>query len=159
MTVMELAEEIEIELEMIGEIVKELAILYKDVGGRTPTVREKTAASAFLAQFYNGIENILKRLCRYYAVPLPHGDTWHIELFKLFCETSKSTLPVLFDDKLANAIAPYRKFRHVVYHSYGFQLDWQRMVEGIEEAEKVFQQFRKTISSYLDSLQKKEDFK
>jgi hypothetical protein len=40
-----------------------------------PTVREQTAAAAFLAQFYNGIENILKRISIFYEVPLPTGDT------------------------------------------------------------------------------------
>jgi hypothetical protein len=39
--------------------------LQGDVASREPTVREKTAAAAFLAQFYNGVEIILKRISRY----------------------------------------------------------------------------------------------
>ncbi len=70
-----LREEISIELESIETIVRELQSLNSDVGTRQATVRERTAA-AFLAQFYNGIENILKRICRYHNVSLPTGETW-----------------------------------------------------------------------------------
>ena len=64
----ELGEEIAVDLEALEATVNELLAL------RRETVREKTAAAAFLAQSYNGIENILKRISR-----------CHIELF--FCAT------------------------------------------------------------------------
>ena len=57
MTLEELREEINIELELIESILRELASLRVDVAGREPTVREKTAAASFMAQFYSGIEN------------------------------------------------------------------------------------------------------
>jgi len=38
-------------------------------------LRDKTAAAAFLAQFYSGIENILKRISRFYHVNLPGQST------------------------------------------------------------------------------------
>jgi tRNA 2-selenouridine synthase SelU len=60
-----LHEEISIELELMGKIVHEVASLIEDVSGRPATVRERTAG-AFLAQFYGGIENILKRIHRHY---------------------------------------------------------------------------------------------
>lgn len=80
-----LREEISIELELIESTLRELSSLRNDAVKREPTIREKTAAAAFLAQFYGGIENILKRICRFHAVPVPTGDTWHIDLFKRFC--------------------------------------------------------------------------
>jgi len=152
MTIDDLREEINIELENIGKILEELAALQIEVKGRNPTIREKTAAAAFLAQFYNGIENILKRISRFYAVPLPHGDMWHVELFKRFCEPSYQSLPALFESTLSSDLAPYRKFRHVVHHGYGFELDWDRMAEGIEKAEKVFHRFQGNLENYLKTL-------
>jgi hypothetical protein len=119
----ELREEIAIELELMEATVRELSALQNDLAGREPTVREKTAAAAFLAQFYNGVENILKRISRFHAVPLPTSDTWHVDLFKRFCMPPYEPLPALLDEPLASALAPFRKFRHVVYHSYGFELD------------------------------------
>jgi len=76
MTTDELREEIGIELELIGDTVRELSSLRNDVGAREPTVREKTAAAAFMAQFYGGVENILKRISRFHAVPLPAGNRY-----------------------------------------------------------------------------------
>ena len=149
MTVDELREEIGIELELIGNTVRELASLREDVGAREPTVREKTAAAAFMAQFYGGVENILKRISRFHAVPLPSGDTWHLDLFRRFCEPSREPLPALFDGPLAATIAVFRKFRHVVYHGYGFQLDWSRMQEGMTGIEDAFHKFRAALDKYL----------
>lgn len=150
----ELFEEINIELEFIETTLHELLSIHNDIEGREPTVREKTAAASFMAQFYNGIENILKRISRFYSVPLPTGETWHIELFKRFCKPSYRDLPVLFDESLALSLAPYRKFRHVVFHGYGFQLDWERMREGIENIEALYEHFKKKLMEYLQTYNK-----
>lgn len=45
----ELRKEIDIELELIESTLKELAALRKDVDETEPSIREKTAAGAFLA--------------------------------------------------------------------------------------------------------------
>ncbi len=145
----ELGEEITVELEAIEATVKELLALQRDVAHGEPTVREKTAAAAFPAQFYNGIENILKRISRYHNVPLPAGETWHVDLFQRFCSPSHPDLPILFDEALASALAPYRRFRHIAFHSYNFQLDWGRMVEGVANVQQVFSQFKVGLSDYL----------
>ena len=148
----ELREEISIELESIETILKELINLYKEILNREPSVPEKTAAATFLAQIYGGIENILKRINRFYNIALPTGDTWHIDLFMRFCEPVYKPLPMLFDKDLASDIAAFRKFRHVVYHGYGFQLDWNRMKEGIESVENVYLRFKARLLFYLDTL-------
>ena len=148
----ELREEIAVELESMELTVNELLALQRDLSGREPTTREKTAAAAFLAQFYNGLENILKRISSYNNVSLPTGETWHVELFQRFCSPSHPDLPQLFDENLASALAPYRRFRHVMFHSYGFQLDWSRMAEGIEKVEGVFDRINSSWSQYLQAI-------
>lgn len=144
----ELREEIAIELELMEATVGEINALRQDVAGREPTIREKTAAAAFLAQFYGGVENILKRIHRFHDLPLPAGDTWHADLFLRYCSPPFDNLPVLFDETLASAMAPYRKFRHVVYHGYGFQMDWDRMIVGIENISDVFNKFRAKLDRW-----------
>ncbi len=116
----ELREEIVVELEAMEMTVSELLALQQDMVEREPTVRENTATAAFLAQFYNGLENILKRICHFHGVPLPTGETWHIELFQRFSAPADPGLPQLFNEALASVLAPYRRFRHVAFHSYGF---------------------------------------
>ncbi|MBI4582534.1 MAG: hypothetical protein HY717_00680 [Planctomycetes bacterium] len=151
MTFADLEKEVTIEFELMESTVKELVSLLKDVGEREPTIREKTAAAAFLAQFYNGVEHIMKRICRYHGVDLPTGDTWHSELFKRFCSPGFKPLPILLGKSLASNLAPYRNFRHVVFHSYGFQLEWSRMIDGIRTIQKVFRQFKKKLTDYLEN--------
>ena len=62
MTSEELREEIGIELDSMEATVNEALSLYHDLANNEPTIREKTAAAAFIAQFYGRIENILKRI-------------------------------------------------------------------------------------------------
>ena len=152
MTLAELREEISIELEFMGTMVKESTALLHDLSGRDPSVREITAGAAFLAQFYSGVENILKRIHRYHDIAMPTGDSWHAEIFKRFCKPSFYPLPVIFDEKLGTDLLPFRKFRHVVYHGYGFQLDWDRMKEGLEKVENVYNRFSATISDCMTKL-------
>lgn len=152
MTAGELYEEISIELDLIETSVNEAISLQNDLAGQAPSIREKTAAAAFLAQFYGGIENILKRIHHYHGLPTPAGDSWHIEIFKRFCKPGYQALPILFDDSLAASLAPFRKFRHVVYHGYGFQLDWERMKEGLESLEDVQSRVKSAMIKYLSSL-------
>ncbi len=153
MTADDLKEEISIELEYIETILQELSALRRDVAGREITIREKTAAAAFLAQFYGGVENILKRISSFYSIDLPVGDTWHIDLFKRFCSPANEPLPEFFDESLSLSMGSFRKFRHVVYHGYGFQLDWNRMREGMETVDDVFLKFTISLNEYLKKLE------
>lgn len=149
----ELTRDVQFELELMSKVVSELTALEQDVQQSDPTVREKTAAGAFLAQFYSGVENISKRICRFHNVELPEGDAWHLELFEWFCPPARPPLPVLFSEELAKTMAAYRRFRHVVRHSYGVQLEWSRMEPGIVRIEEVFSEFSSDIRRYLDSLE------
>ena len=152
MTPDELRQQISIEREAMIVVVNELTALYADVANREPTLREKTAAAGFLAQFYNGVENILKRISLYHDVPLPTGDNWHVTLFQRFAGQGGSPLPNLFDKQTANILAPYRRFRHVAFHSYGFQFNWRYMAEGVAQIDVVFVQFEQILGHYLNAL-------
>jgi hypothetical protein len=135
-------------------VVSESVSLQHDIDGREPTIREKTAAAAFLAQFYNGLENILKRVSHYHGIAIPTGDNWHIELFQRFCKPILPGFPTLFSETLAAQLAPYRRFRHVALHSYGFTLDWRRMQEGIIALPKIFVEVQDALLRYLHAIEK-----
>ncbi len=152
MTADELKAEIAIEFDALRQVASELEALRSDVAGRDPTVREKTAATAFLAQFYTGIENILKRLSRFHGVALPSGENWHLELFRRFCPPGHPPLPVLFDDALTRQLGPFRRFRHVVHHGYGFQIEWDRMREGVAQVGRVLAAFHDRVEAHLKMI-------
>lgn len=140
-----LREEISIQLELMEGTVREIESLQTDLGSRKPTTREVAAAAAFLADFYTGVENILKRISRCYGVAMPVGKDWHIELFNRFCEPGFQGLPIIFDSEQKRSFARYRSFRHVIRHGYAMQLDWERMAEGVKEVNGAYTPFRASL--------------
>ena len=148
----ELREEAAIELAAIEQALSELASLCRDVARREPTVREVAAGGLFLANFYAGIENVLKRVAASYGHRIPAGPDWHVELSRAFGDPPHAGLPVLLDRQLSADLAPFRRFRHVVHHGYGHQLKWEEMLPGIEQAPDVFSRFRSRLDSHLSSL-------
>lgn len=152
MSVDDLLEELEIEFEAIARTLDELTALRRDVSARQPNHRELAAAGLFLANVYNGIENALKRLARYHAVPLPTGPYWHQELLQAFGEPPREGLPALLAADLAHDLTPYRRFRHIVHHGYGVELRWEDMEAGIARLPEVVARFKARIDAHLDSL-------
>jgi hypothetical protein len=144
-----LREEILIEFEAIEMVVDEVNSLLLELAECEPSTREKAALSSFLMQFYNGIENILKRICKYNLIPLPKGDSWHIELFEKFCYPSTEPLPVLIDDHLKLDLISLRRFRHFVHHGYSFKIEWSRMEAGVKSIDFIYKEFKKAVSNYL----------
>jgi hypothetical protein len=145
----DIIDEIKIELYNINLIVNELILICKENISVEPAIRDKTAAGSFLAQFYNGIENILVRISKYKNVDLPKGELWHMELFKRYCEPPYENLPLIFDKELETIFSSYRRFRHIVHHGYGFQLKWEMMRLGVDRIEIAFQNFSKKILDFI----------
>lgn len=147
----DLREEIEIELENMAATLAEIEALARLVVEREPTNIEKAAAGAFLGQLYNGLENIMKRICRHLGQAIPEGPKWHEELFRMFCEPAQEGLPVLFSPALEQALESYRRFRHLFVHGYAVLLDWPRMKAGVEQAPQVFGEVFALLRAYLQN--------
>lgn len=147
MNVEVLQEELSIQLELMEGTVREIESLQTDLGSRKPMIREVVAAAAFLADFYTGVENILKRISRCYGVTMPVGEDWHVELFNRFCEPGFQGLPIIFGVEQKRSFAEYRGFRHVMHHGYSLQLDWERMVEGVKKVNAAYTWFRARLSA------------
>jgi hypothetical protein len=152
MDVSELRAEANVEFAHLDRVVDELLSLRQDVGEREPRLRELVAGGAFLTQFYNGVENLLKRISKHEDVPLPQGPDWHVELFRRFCTPSSYRLPALLDEQLRSELARFRGFRHVARTSYGTGLDWTKVSAGIDRVVPTYARFREAVEGYLDSL-------
>ena len=84
MTPDDLRQEIDIELGSLDIIVREIVALRNDLGSGEPTIPEKTAAAGLLAQYYNGIENNLRRIGAFQSRLPRESGSRHSELFKQF---------------------------------------------------------------------------
>ncbi len=149
----ELQRELDIEFTSIQMSLDELESLLRDIADREPSIRELAAAGLFLANFYNGIENVLKRISRFNGIEIPTGENWHAELTRMFSDPPRGDLPLLLDSQLANDLSPYRQFRHVIHHGYGFRLRWPDLLPGVEGARNVFARFKAAVEQYLRDAQ------
>ncbi len=104
-----LRREVRQELGSMARVVDEVEALAADVAGRDPTARETVAAGSFLAQFYMGIENVLKRLTKFHEVEVPSSPRWHVDLFELFCEPAQPPLPLLFERDRIGTFDAFRR--------------------------------------------------
>lgn len=148
----ELRKELDIELSFIQQTVSDAVDLLPRVGNGESTVYDRAAAGMLLAQFYNGVENILKRISKYCEVPLPSGPGSHAMLFRAFCDPPHASFPILFPGSVEENFVILRRFRHFVHHSYAFELDWERLKAGIGTLEQSFQVFKEQVIGYLDKL-------
>ena len=144
-----LNKEIALQLAFLDATVREIVLLRSDLVDREPTHREIAAAAAFMADFYGGIENILKRISYHFNVELPRGDNWHVELFARFCTPGYPGLPVLIEEDLKEPLAAYRRFRHVAHHGYVLQLQWSRMAEGVQSIDQVYLKLKAKLQKTL----------
>ena len=115
-------------LEMYRPLIERCAVV-------PPDDTELSALAAMLHSFYNGFENIFKRVAAELDGGLPSGEFWHRELM------DSMTMPIgersaVLSEKLIERLDDYLEFRHFFRHAYTFDLRWDRMktlVLGCEE--------------------------
>jgi hypothetical protein len=149
MTRQRLHREIDIELSFLERTVADVEGLLAMISDRAPNSVERAAAGTFLAQFYNGIENILKRICVAHNVTVSQGDQSHAELFQMFCSNQGTNLPMLFPDNIRGDFSILRRFRHFFFHGYSFQIEWEGIIIGMRSLRSIFEDFRKNVAEYF----------
>jgi len=116
------------EISQIDKLINDCKPLLDLCNLKKPDFIEMSAAAMVLHSFYNGIENILILVFKHYDGKLPNSIKWHMELLDKAFE-SENNRNQIFSNDIKEKIDEYLKFRHFVRHSYGFQLEWERMEE------------------------------
>lgn len=96
------------EIEAIEQTLEELSILKTQItSDQVPNI-QKAAMGTFLMNFYVGIENMVKRICKVYYQKVPMGRSWHKELLEMSFHPPKGKWPVFEDKKkgTGDKIAP-----------------------------------------------------
>ncbi|MBI5787457.1 MAG: hypothetical protein HZA78_01185 [Candidatus Schekmanbacteria bacterium] len=106
--------------------------------------------------FYNGIENILKRICKEYYKTMPKGESWHKELLLLAFNPPAGKIPI-FNQDIVSRLHSYRNFRHRFVSGYGFQLKGEKMLELTDNIDILWNDVKKTISVFWDRLEAEKE--
>ena len=141
--------EIQAELAIIAETLSLLSDLLREIGNGAPSPHQMAAVGAYLGNFYNGIENILKRFLRDADIKQPEGPNWHVELLALFAGDDADGLPALLAPPLLAVLQPYRAFRHLFFHGYAIVLNWERLRQNANNASEVFAHLRSRIETAM----------
>ena len=107
----------------------------------------------YLHDFYNGVERIFERIAVRLDGDLPEGPNWHTLLLKRMGQPFGSVRPAVIDYPLEKKLAEYLRFRHLFRHTYGYDLEWQR-VRGLGEAlPDLFEALKAQLSDFLTALE------
>lgn len=152
MNSLDLVKEIKTELEYLDITIKDIVDINILIDKNLPNKTQLAAIVLYIAQFYNGFENILKRICKYYKITLPYGGDSHIALTNMFNNNATKPLPILIDDSIINDISSIRKFRHFVIHGYAFQIEWKQIKSSVERIDSIYHHFKNNVSEFILSL-------
>jgi hypothetical protein len=109
------------------------------------------AMGTYLMNFYNGIENILKRVSKEYYQAMPKGESWHKELLITSSNPPRGKVPLL-SQRTMERLSAYRNFRHRFVSGYGFQLKGEKMLELIDNVRTLWNETRQEISEFWDKI-------
>jgi hypothetical protein len=140
----EVRAEVRIEFAAIERLLSDHAELLDAVRLREPTIWERSALAAVLHAFYNGVENVLKRIAAKVDAHIPEGSDWHARLIEQFTAKRGDRSPLL-DASQATTLKEYMRYRHFFRHSYTFDLNWAKMRPLVESLHSTFGQLREGI--------------
>lgn len=148
----ELREDVLNEEALIEETIKRLKQIRKRVSTEVADEMMEPALGTCLMNFYNGIENILKRICKvYYQSPVLRSPNWHKELLDCSYQPPSGKNPVLSRD-VVERLYQYKNFRHRFISGYGFQLKLEKMLVLVENVEILWLQVKQEIDQFFKKV-------
>jgi hypothetical protein len=150
----DLREECQQEFDSLDFTLHELLALDIHPHNRSLSSIEKAGIALLMSNIYMGIENILKRICKFSNISLPTGGTSHLDLLEFFFDkpVRSKELPVLFLAEQQTNIMRLRKFRHRVMHGYGFMLEEEPLIRAVEHIPELYSSFRRETEQFLKTL-------
>ncbi|MGY4706884.1 ribonuclease toxin HepT-like protein [Candidatus Bipolaricaulota sp. J31] len=142
--------EIEGSLSDLDRVVREIEQVLSDIAATEPSYRDKAAIGAFLHSFYNGIENILKRIAEEVDHAVPLGSGWHRALLQRMASEVEGLRPAVLSSEMVEKLLPYLGFRHFFRHSYTFEIDWEKLKPLATSAREVLKGFKGELTRFFD---------
>ena len=144
--------EIDNELSFLDEIQHEMAKVAPKLARNTPSILDLRAAGSILHDFYNGVENMFRRIAQEVNGGLPTGDDWHKQLLRDMSLEIDGLRPAIISKSLVGELQRYLGFRHVFRNIYGFSLEAKRIKELVCDFPNVLSRFKREIGKFQHYL-------
>lgn len=125
-----------VERQQLQRLLEHYRPLLQKCALNPPNDHEVSALAAMLHSFYNGVENIFKRIAAECYDRSPQGQAWHRELLDLMAKPGR-TRRAAISQSLVERLDAYLDFRHFFRHSYVFHLRWDRMKSLVLECDET----------------------
>ncbi|MFA5779419.1 MAG: hypothetical protein WC947_04730 [Elusimicrobiota bacterium] len=148
MKIEEFSKYFEAEVEDINKVLKEIERLISLMPIEKDNIK-LAAAGTFLHNFYNGIENILKRALLVKDIKIQNSPGWHKETLLKAKELN------IIDTEIHIKLIPYLTFRHYFIHGYSFKLVSDDILSLLKETDIIFNKFNDAIMKFIREEKKK----
>ena len=105
---------------------------------------ELAGIATFIHNFYNGIENVLKRCLLSKNIQIPRSESWHKDLLE------QAIVKGIISDQMKDKLLKYLFFRHFFVHAYALDLYAEKMEDLVEDINSTYNQFRMEIDRFLE---------
>jgi|OM-RGC.v1.021757311 hypothetical protein len=112
---------------------------------------DRGAIGYLLHNFYNGCENIFRRIAAFFENDIGAGS-WHADLLRRMRLQIDGYRPAVIDDELYRLLEDFRGFRHVFRNAYSFELDWERERLVASRLERTASLLRAQVTAFLARL-------
>ena len=139
----------------IGNTVQKINARLQKIVTAPPEYREETeiAIAKNLADCYQGIENIFKRIALDVDVDMPQGERWHTQLLEQMAAPKAERPPVISKRTFAR-LQELLEFRFV--YIYAEELDYARTLENAQLASDVFDSVSEELQRFIAWLENVE---
>jgi len=140
------------ELDKVRRLADEAREWQSRLADWPEAVRTRTAGG-ILHDFYSGIERIFSHIATRVDEDLPGGPDWHVQLLQRMATSVDAVRPALLDEETTRQLDRYLRFRHLFRHSYGFDLEWERCRELLEDVPATYQRLAERLAMFDEFLQ------
>ncbi len=141
---------ISLERQQLRRLLQDYRPLLEKCAGTPPNLTELSALALVVHSFYNGVENIFRRVAKELGSGATQGQFWHRELLDSMKQPGTAR-PAVVSEQLAERLDDYLQFRHLFRHSYAFDLDWNSMRPLALGCEDTLKQLERELDRFLES--------
>lgn len=149
-----LQSEINQEILSLEALLRELETLKPRLAQKEISNLDLRAAGSILHDFYNGVENIFRRVAQELNGGLPAGEDWHKQLLTDMSLDVKGVRPPLVSEDLKLKLQKYLGFLHIFRNVYGFHLEREQIKVMVKEFPRILSWLKREIAAFQEYLDK-----